>query len=153
MERLINLNIYQPKQAIYRGLKNLFKMDEDAENNTNLKLIQQFEGLNLEKLWAFNCPLTRERNVSCMTWNTKNKDILAVGYGKFEYNDEPSGLVCCWSIKNTEYPERFYFTNAGVTALAFSNKYPNLLAVGLFNGNILVYDVRNNNTKPLITTR
>jgi WD40 repeat protein len=91
--------------------------------------------------------------VSCLTWNRKNMDIVAAGYGKFEYNDELSGLVCCWSIKNTEYPERYYNTNSGVTALAFSNKYPNLLAVGLFNGNILVYDVRNNNTKPLISTK
>jgi WD40 repeat protein len=107
----------------------------------------------LEKLWSYNCVLTRDRNVSCITWNRKNKDILAAGYGKFEYNYEVSGLVCCWSIKNTEYPERYYLTNSGVTALAFSNKFPNLLAVGLFNGNILVYDVRNNNTKPLITTK
>lgn len=28
MERFINSNIYQPKQAIYRGIKNLFNLDE-----------------------------------------------------------------------------------------------------------------------------
>lgn len=109
--------------------------------------------VGLDKLWTYTCGLCKDRNVSCVTWNRKNQDIMAAGYGKFEYNTEMTGLVCCWSIKNTEYPERFYHTNSGVTSLAFSNKYPNLLAVGLFNGNILVYDVRNNNTKPLITTK
>jgi WD40 repeat protein len=81
------------------------------------------------------------------------KDILAVGYGKFEYNDDPSGLVCCWSLKNPEFPERFYRTEAGITSLAFSQKHSNLLAVGMFDGNILVFDVRNNNTAPLLNTR
>jgi hypothetical protein len=97
--------------------------------------------------------MTRERNVSCITWNKKNKDILAVGYGKFEYNEEPNGLVCCWCLKNTEFPERYYKTDSGVTAVAFSETHANLLAVGLFNGNILVFDVRNNNTSPLLTTK
>lgn len=81
------------------------------------------------------------------------KDVLAVGYGKFEYNDEQSGLVCCWCLKNPEFPERFYKTEAGVTALAFSQKHANLLAVGLFNGSIMVFDVRNNNTQALISTK
>ncbi len=137
--------------------------------------MNHFDGPSLEKLWSFSCSLTRDRNVSCMTWNMKNnvkshdiltsfletilkiilhlKDILAVGYGKFEYNDDPSGIVCCWSLKNPEFPERYYKTEAGVTSLAFSQKHSNLLAVGLFNGNILVFDVRNNNTAPLLNTK
>ena len=76
-----------------------------------------------------------------------------MAYGKFEYNDDLSGLVCCWSLKNPEFPERFYKTEAGVTSLAFSQKHANLLAVGLFNGIILVYDVRKNNSEPLLTTQ
>ena len=110
------------------------------------------QSLSLEKLWNYTSSLTKDRNVSCIAWNKKNKDILAAGYGKFEFNDESSGLVCCWSLKNPEFPERFYKTEAGVTALAFAQKHANLLAVGLFNGNILVFDVRNNNTTSLIST-
>jgi WD40 repeat protein len=56
-------------------------------------------------------------------------------------------------LKNPEFPERFYKTEAGVTSLAFSQKHANLLAVGLFNGIILVYDVRKNNSEPLLTTQ
>ncbi|TMW58095.1 hypothetical protein Poli38472_011683 [Pythium oligandrum] len=34
----------------------------------------------LEKLWTFECELTRGRTVSCLVWNTVNKDLLAVSY-------------------------------------------------------------------------
>lgn len=81
------------------------------------------------------------------------KDILAAGYGKFEFNNETNGLICCWCLKNPEFPERFYKTESGVTAVAFSQLHANLLAVGLFNGNILIFDVRNNNTTPLLSTK
>ena len=83
----------------------------------------------------------------------KLKDLLATGYGKFEFNEDQSGLLCCWSLKNPEFPERYYKTEAGVTALAFSQKHANLLAVGLFNGNVLVFDVRVNNSVPLLSTK
>lgn len=46
--------------------------------------------------------MTSNKNVSAMAWNRKNSDLLAVGYGPFEYNDQRDGLVCCWSIKNQD---------------------------------------------------
>lgn len=151
MERFLNQNTYQPRQARYRGLKPLLipNLNESALQ----KSANQYDGLSLEKLWTYSSSLSKDRNVSCMCWNKKNQDILAAGYGKFEYNEEQSGLVCCWSLKNPEFPERYFKTEAGVTALAFSQKHANLLAVGLFNGNILVFDVRNNNTPPLVSTK
>lgn len=33
-------------------------------------------------------------------------------------------------------------TRADVTSLAFSGKYPNLLAVGLYDGTVLIYDIK-----------
>ena len=54
-------------------------------------------------------------------------------------------MACCWSIKNPEYPERVFHTNSGITALDFSKQNPNLLAVGMYNGTISVYNVRSNN--------
>lgn len=53
-----------------------------------------------------------------------------------------SGMACCWSIKNPEYPERVFKTSSGITALDFSLQNPNLLAVGMYNGTIAVYNVR-----------
>lgn len=152
MERLLNQNNYQSKQAKYRGMNRVIN-EIKTEEKRSISKLSVADSPSLEKLWCYQSPtLTKDRNVSCITWNMRNKDIVAVGYGKFEYNDETQGLVCCWCLKNPEFPERYYKTESGVTALAFSEKHANLLAVGLFNGNILIFDVRNNNTAPLLSS-
>ena len=30
------------------------------------------------------------------------QDLLAVGYGQFEFTEQKGGLICCWSLKNPE---------------------------------------------------
>jgi hypothetical protein len=66
----------------------------------------QEEESRLEKLWSFKCPLTRGRTISCMAWNRINQDLLAVSYGQFDFTNQKDGMVCFWSLKNPEYPER-----------------------------------------------
>ena len=61
--------------------------------------------LTLSVTWhslAYSADLTSNKNVSALAWNQKNPDLLAVGYGPFEYNDQHDGLVCCWTLKNQE---------------------------------------------------
>ncbi|CAF0932053.1 unnamed protein product [Adineta steineri] len=142
MERILNLNTNQGKQAVYRGLTPL---DKEEKGIT-------YAGLALDKLFAYSADITSNKNVSALTWNQKNPDLLAVGYGPFEYNDQRDGLVCCWSLKNQDFPERFYHTPCAATAVAFSSKFPSLLAVGLFDGTVNVYNVQNNNDTPLLDT-
>ncbi|UJR34108.1 hypothetical protein I4U23_021515 [Adineta vaga] len=143
MERILNSNTNQLKQAVYRGLTPL----TDREEKTIA-----YSGLTLDKLFAYSADLTNNKNVSALAWNKKNSDLLAVGYGPFEYNDQRDGLVCCWCLKNQEYPERYYHTPSAVTTIAFSVKFPSLLAVGLFDGTVNVYNVQNNVDKPLLDT-
>ncbi|XP_039185032.1 dynein intermediate chain 4, axonemal isoform X2 [Crotalus tigris] len=99
----------------------------------------------MEALWSYGCNLTKGNNVSCMAWNKLNPDLLAVGYGQFRFQEQKKGLACCWSLKNPMWPERIYNCIHGVTALDFSTANPNLLAVGLFNGTIEVYNVQSRN--------
>ncbi|XP_070602220.1 dynein axonemal intermediate chain 4 isoform X2 [Erythrolamprus reginae] len=99
----------------------------------------------MEPLWSYGCSLTKGNNVSCMAWNKFNPDLLAVGYGQFRFQEQKKGLACCWSLKNPMWPERIYNCVHGVTALDFSTANPNLLAVGLFNGTIEVYNVQSRN--------
>ena len=70
------------------------------------------------------------------------QDILAVGYGQFDFGPPLSGLVALWSLKNPGYPLWSFFTSSGVTAVDFSVQSPNMLAVGLYNGTLAVYDVK-----------
>ncbi|KAH8862508.1 WD repeat-containing protein 78 [Schistosoma japonicum] len=103
-------------------------------------------------LWRFQCSSTKGRNISDMAWNKQNPNILAIGYGTFEYDNQQTGLVCCWSIKLIEHPERYYVTPSSVTAVGWSKTHANLLAVGMFNGVVFVYDVRKNDPLPVIDT-
>lgn len=101
--------------------------------------------------WA-NIDLVRGRSVTCMAANTANNDIMAVGYGKLDTiqdedaEDENSksygGLVLFWSLRNPDYPEKILRTPHPVTALNFSNLSPTIIAVGLYNGELMIYDVK-----------
>ncbi|XP_029644281.1 WD repeat-containing protein 78-like [Octopus sinensis] len=149
MERIINLNTYQPKLAKYRNLPVSFNVEssevEESASETDISP-------NLQKLWSFTCPLTKGHTVSCMAWNNSNLDLIAVGYGEFEFKNQKHGLACCWSMKNPEYPEKVFPHRTGVTALDFSMTYPNLLAVGFYDGGIAVYDMKLKTNTPVQTS-
>eukprot|EP00058_Branchiostoma_floridae_P000575 XP_002586063.1 hypothetical protein BRAFLDRAFT_131682 [Branchiostoma floridae] len=131
MERVVVQNIFQPKQAAYRGMDELTDVDrevpEDPPPTAGSVSITQM-GPNLERLWIYHCELTDGRNVSCLSWNKANPDLIAVGYGQFGFNDQKGGLACCWSLKNPKYPERVYHCASGVVSMDFSYQNPSLLA-------------------------
>ncbi|XP_062308930.1 dynein axonemal intermediate chain 4 [Osmerus eperlanus] len=155
MERIVLENIYQPKLAAYRQLpilededlllktKAAGRMEEDEESSLTPAL---------ERLWAFSCELTAGRNVSSMAWNKTNPDLLAVGYGQFDFKDQKSGLVCCWSLKNPTWPERVFHCENGVTALDFSASNASLLAVGMHDGSLATYNVQSRDETPTTDT-
>lgn len=103
---------------------------------------QQDNDREIVHLWDFKSPATDGRNVSCVAWNKSNPDLLAVGYGEFDFTSQRDGLVAFWSLKNPECPEWTFKTPFGVTALDFSSTNFNLLAVGLYDGTVSIYDVR-----------
>ncbi|XP_065601855.1 dynein axonemal intermediate chain 4 [Cyrtonyx montezumae] len=171
MERILMENIFQPKLTAYRqfpvltdpivtpgagGTLAAMKDAEQEEHDEGKKdKKEQKETLtepnktseetvppSLEQLWSYRCDLTQRHNVSSMAWSKVNLDLLAVGYGAFDFKEQKEGLACCWSLKNPMWPERIFQCKHGVTALDFSMANPNLLAVGMYNGTITVYNVQ-----------
>ncbi|XP_028666813.1 dynein axonemal intermediate chain 4 [Erpetoichthys calabaricus] len=154
MERIIMENIFQPKLADYRQLHILKDPDckppeEDGIEEEPTEVTATTTP-TLDRLWSFSCEVTKGHNVSSMAWNKINKDLLAVGYGEFDFRDQKGGLVCCWSLKNPMWPERVYHCESGVTSLDFSIGNPNLLAVGMHNGEIVIFNVQRQEDTPLI---
>ncbi|XP_029331557.1 WD repeat-containing protein 78 isoform X4 [Mus caroli] len=177
MERVLMENVFQPKLAAYRQLpvykehepgepeetlqvENL-KVAEDEpkkEDEEDLEMELEIEiateqstiPANLERLWSFSCDLTKGLNVSSLSWNKANPDLLAVGYGNFGFREQKKGMACCWSIKNPMWPERIYQSSYGVTSVDFSNSSPNLLAVGYHNGTVAIYNVQNSHNIPVL---
>uniref|UniRef100_W5MJD3 Dynein axonemal intermediate chain 4 n=1 Tax=Lepisosteus oculatus TaxID=7918 RepID=W5MJD3_LEPOC len=156
MERILMENIFQPKLAAYRQLPILIDPDcireEEGviEGDKEEETAVETSAPALDRLWSFTCDLTKGRNVSSMAWNKKNTDLLAVGYGQFDFRDQKSGLVCCWSLKNPMWPERIFHCESGVTALDFSANSANLLAVGMHDGSIAIYSVQSKDKTPVI---
>ncbi|KAL4236328.1 WD repeat-containing protein 78 [Mactra antiquata] len=150
MERVINLNTYQPKQALYRGFNIVKDIDQDSSAAPQQLAVSDGVGPNFDRLWSYMCKATHGRNVSCLSWNKSNHDLVAVGYGQFEFSNQKEGLLLCWSLKNPEYPERVYTCKEGVTAADFSRVNPSLLAVGLYDGGVAVYNVRHTDDEPII---
>uniref|UniRef100_A0A8B9Z441 Dynein axonemal intermediate chain 4 n=1 Tax=Buteo japonicus TaxID=224669 RepID=A0A8B9Z441_9AVES len=166
MERILMENIFQPKLAAYRqfpvliglfliGCPAAVKEAKQEEHDKEKDKEEQKDAfvdpsILLERLWSYICDLTSGHNVSTMAWSKVNPDLLAVGYGAFDCKEQKKGLVCCWSLKNPMWPERIFQCEHGVTALDFSMASPNLLAVGMYDGSVTIYNVRSCNDAALL---
>ncbi|XP_055671727.1 dynein axonemal intermediate chain 4 [Falco peregrinus] len=116
-------------------------IDPSILSNLN-KTPEEIVPPRLEWLWSYACELTNGHSVSSMAWSKVNPDLLAVGYGAFNFKEQKKGLACCWSLKNPMWPERVFQCEHGVTALNFSTASPNLLAIGTYDGSVAIYNVQ-----------
>lgn len=107
----------------------------------------------LTHLWTFVCPLSTGKNVACMCFNKQNQDLLAVGYGDFKFGNNETGAVMFWSLKNPTFPAKVIDTKFGVTSLDFCTEHPHLLAVGLYDGSVAIYDIRDKEDKPSLESQ
>ncbi|XP_028942765.1 WD repeat-containing protein 78, partial [Antrostomus carolinensis] len=155
---LIDLNVTTDTSGTAAALKAAQQEEHDKEKKDKEELTGALidpsilSGLNKtpeeivpprpEQLWSYVCDLTQGHSVSSMAWSKVNPDLLAVGYGAFDFKDQKKGLACCWSLKNPMWPERVFRSEHGVTALDFSTASPNLLAVGMYNGSVAIYNVQ-----------
>ena len=99
----------------------------------------------LLKLWTFSCKEVEGLNVSSLVWNKANRDLLAVSYGPYDFNQAYTGvgLIALWNLSNPESPLALLHApdDSGVTAIDFSSSNPSLLAAGLYDGSVCVYNV------------
>ncbi|XP_063227527.1 dynein axonemal intermediate chain 4-like isoform X3 [Bacillus rossius redtenbacheri] len=120
---------------------NVFSQQQEQFKRGQRRELSVMYNYRLQLLWTFRTREQKGRTVTCMSWNPVNDNLLAVGYGKFYYTERITGMVCCWSAMNPINPQRSYKFQTPVTALNFSTSHPNLLAVGLYDGTVLVLDV------------
>ena len=73
---------------------------------------RQREG-TLLPLWRFQTERCKRKHVTSLCWNPEYDDLFAVGYGSFEFLHQSTGMVCCYSLKNTAYPEYEFATETG----------------------------------------
>lgn len=91
-----------------------------------------------------------------MDINEANPDLVAVGYGEFDIDCTKTlkpGLLCFWTLKNPNYPEKIIETEHSITCCQFSKKSPHLIGVGDSHGNIAIYNVKNADNKPVVESK
>jgi len=123
-----------------------FKYWEDLSDN-----YRNGEG-SLLPLWRFSTERTKRKQVTSLCWNPAYPDLFAVGFGSYEFMKQGSGLVCCFSLKNTFHPEFIFSTDSGVMCLDFHPHHQSLLAVGCYDGTVLVYDIRHKSNHPIYSS-
>ncbi|KAF4670515.1 WD repeat domain 78, partial [Perkinsus chesapeaki] len=107
----------------------------------------------MKHLFCYEAPqLTGGLSATNLEWHRVNQDLLCVAYGASDtvWRKSASGAVLFWSLKNPSYPDRVLKASAGVSSLAFSSVYPNLLAVGMQNGGVAMWDLRQKGESPIL---
>ncbi|XP_073838441.1 dynein axonemal intermediate chain 4 [Musca autumnalis] len=99
----------------------------------------------MDLLWTFSLPQqTGERqSITDLSWCPNHGDILAASYAFHGTSASQRGCVCIWNIKNPVNPERIYNFNVSVLTVEFSPFAPQLIAIGLYDGSLYVYDISN----------
>jgi hypothetical protein len=123
-------------------------------NIPNIQVSDQFrhgDG-SLLPLWHFRADRTKRKQVTALCWNPCYPDLFAVGYGSYDFLRQGSGMVCCFSLKNTSHPEFVFSTESGVTCLDFHPHHQSLLAVGCYEGTVMVFDIRNKKNLPIYSS-
>lgn len=136
LERMVNQNA---EDEVFQD----FKYWEDASD-----FYRNGEG-SLLPLWRFNTERTKRKQVTTLCWNPNYPDLFAVGYGSYDFMRQGSGMVCCFSLKNTSHPEYMFSTESGVMCLDFHPHHHSLLAVGCYDGTVMVFDVRVKGNRPI----
>jgi len=139
MERMVNQNA---ENEIYHD----FKYWEDKSDE-----FRDGDG-TLLPLWRFASEKAKRKQVTSLKWNPQYKDLFAVGFGSYDFMRQGSGCICCYSLKNTRFPEYVFNTDTGVCSLDWHKSNPALLAIGLYDGTVLVYDVRGRTRRPVYTS-
>jgi len=139
MERLVNQNA---EDEIFQD----FKYFEDKADE-----FRNGEG-TLLPLWRFTADRANRKQVTSLCWNPRYNDMFAVGYGSYDFIRQGAGIVCCFSLKNTSYPEYVLTAESGVMCLDFHPQHPSLLAVGCYDGTVLAYDISNGTNKPIYSS-
>lgn len=133
VQRLLAGNVFEHRQRRFRNMKIPDPLDFTIRYT-----------YRIEELWTYQLTGIVGSAVSCFTWCPVNSDLLAIGYGVYDYqvsSARNAGYVAVWSMKNPRNPERNYRFTEPVTAVAFSKVHPHLLAIGTFIGCIFILDI------------
>ncbi|XP_004444527.1 dynein intermediate chain 2, ciliary [Drosophila pseudoobscura] len=141
LERMINQNIYDDIAHDYRYWED--PADEYREG----------EG-NLLPLWKFQYEKTKKMNVTDILFNPSYYDLFAVCFGSHDFMKQTNeGYLCLFTVKNPSFPDYIIQTDCGIMCCDIHPTYPFLVVIGLYDGNVAVYNLRDSCKDPLYISK
>ncbi|KAJ3195232.1 cytoplasmic dynein with WD40 domain [Irineochytrium annulatum] len=137
IERMANQNTFDDIAQDYKYWEDASDELGDRKSGTLLPL------------WKFICEKDKRKQVTALCWNPKNLDLFAVGYGSYDFSRQGPGMIACFTLKNPSYPEYLYVTESGVMCLDYHPQHPSMIAVGLYDGTVLVYNLQMKTDAPI----
>ncbi len=97
--------------------------------------------------------LVKEENlqITGLKWNATGTTVF-VGYGRYDHESvcTHKAAFCTWNIDrlklNPNKPDMVFETSFCISSLATHPEYPSVVAVGFFNGEIQVHNIRETDT-------
>ncbi|XP_055383476.1 dynein intermediate chain 2, ciliary [Condylostylus longicornis] len=130
LERMINQNIYDEIAQDYRTYEDPSDEYRDGEGT-------------LLPLWKFCYEKTKKMNVTDMFFNPHYYDLYAVCFGSHDFlKQNPEGALCLFTIKNPSYPDYIIMCESGVMSCDIHPTYPFLVVIGMYDGNVGVYNLQ-----------
>lgn len=140
MERMVNQNAEHELFQEYKYFEDKVEAKRADANDKRGSFLP---------LWKFHFDQAKRKTVTSIVWNPEFKDLFAVAYGSYDFMKQSPGVICCYSLKNTQYPEYKFTTESGVMCLDFHPIHTALLVAGLYDGTVVVYDVRSKSNEPI----
>ncbi|XP_078524128.1 dynein axonemal intermediate chain 1-like [Lissotriton helveticus] len=129
MERMVNQNTFDEVAQDFKYFEDVSDEYRDQEGT-------------LMPLWKFQHDKTKGLAVTALCWSPRYKDLFAVGHGSYDFMKQDRGMLLLYSLKNPSYPEFIFNTESGVMCLDIHKDHPYLLAVGFYDGNVALYNLK-----------
>ncbi|RXN26925.1 dynein intermediate chain axonemal [Labeo rohita] len=104
-------------------------------------------------LWKFEYAEAKSLSVTALCWDHKHNDLFAVGLGSHKFTQQGGGMVLFYTLRNPNYPEFIFSTASGVMCIDIHEHLSHLVAVGLYDGCVAVYNLKKKTDQPIYNSR
>lgn len=71
-----------------------------------------------------------------------------MGYGSYDFMKQSHGMLLLYTMKNPSFPEYVFSSESGIMCLDIHNDHPYLVAVGFYDGNVAIYNLKKATSQP-----
>lgn len=137
-ERIVNQNKYQDIADDFKFFND--SSDDFRDDNTGTLL----------PLWKYTYAGAKKLSVTATQWSPKYSDLFAVGLGSYDFTRQSLGQLLLYSLKNPEFPCHAFETDVGVMCLDIHPEHSYMIAVGLYDGSVAIFNLLKNTKSPVL---